>query len=80
LLALFTHNHAFWIAGLLLALVPPLPDFLTPLTSIARSLHRMSRSPEATAAPPLPPAAATPLPLPQAPPPDADRSGVQQGN
>jgi hypothetical protein len=86
LLALFTHNHAFWIAGLLLALVPPLPDFLSPLTSIARSLHRMSRNPEATATPlpsaaarPLPPAAARPLPLPQAPPPDADRSGVQQG-
>jgi hypothetical protein len=37
LLALFTHNHAFWIAGLLLALVP-LPDFTTPLSSMARSL------------------------------------------
>ena len=35
LLALFTHNHAFWIAGLLLAFVP-LPDFTTPLRSIAR--------------------------------------------
>ena len=39
LLALFTHNHAFWIAGLLLALVP-LPDFTTPLGTIARSLER----------------------------------------
>ena len=38
LLALFTHNHAFWVAGLLLALVP-LPDFLTPLSSMARSLE-----------------------------------------
>jgi hypothetical protein len=42
LIALFTHNHAFWIAALLLALVP-LPDFTTPLTSMARSLNRMAR-------------------------------------
>ena len=41
LLALFTHNHAFWIAGLLLALVP-LPDFTTPLFSIAGSLERIA--------------------------------------
>ncbi len=41
LLALFTHNHAFWVAGLLLALVP-LPDFGTPLSSIARSLDRIA--------------------------------------
>jgi hypothetical protein len=41
LLALFTHNHAFWIAGLLLALVP-LPDFSTPLTSMAQSLGKMA--------------------------------------
>jgi hypothetical protein len=43
LLALFTHNHAFWIAGLLLALVP-LPDFTTPLSSIAASLERIAGS------------------------------------
>jgi len=43
LLALFTHNHAFWIAGLLLALVP-LPDLTTPLKSMARSLDRLSAS------------------------------------
>ena len=43
LLALFTHNHAFWIAGLLLALIP-LPDFTTPLSSIARSLERIAAS------------------------------------
>lgn len=41
LLSLFTHNHLFWIAGLLLALVP-LPDFSTPLTSMAQSLGRMA--------------------------------------
>ncbi len=41
LLALFTHNHIFWIAGLLLALIE-LPDFSTPINSIARSLERVS--------------------------------------
>jgi hypothetical protein len=41
LIALFTHNHAFWIAGLLLAIVP-LPDFTSPLTSMAQSLGRMA--------------------------------------
>jgi hypothetical protein len=43
LIALFTHNHAFWIAGLLLAMIP-LPDFSTPLESMASSLGRMARS------------------------------------
>jgi hypothetical protein len=58
LIALFTHNHAFWIAGLLLALIP-LPDFTTPLTSIAGSLERMA----ANAGPAVaPPARQTPLP------------------
>jgi hypothetical protein len=38
---LFTHNHIFWIAALLLALVE-LPDFSTPMNSIARSLERLS--------------------------------------
>lgn len=41
LLALFTHNHGFWIAGLLLALVP-LPDFMTPWSSMALSLKRLA--------------------------------------
>lgn len=41
LIALFTHNNLFWIAALLLAMVD-LPDFLSPLRSIARSLHRIS--------------------------------------
>ncbi|MEO1091649.1 MAG: hypothetical protein AAFX81_13520 [Pseudomonadota bacterium] len=39
LLALFTHNNLFWVAALLLAAVQ-LPDFMTPLNSIARSLER----------------------------------------
>jgi hypothetical protein len=38
LLALFTHIHLFWIAALLLALVD-LPDFGTPLRSIAGSVE-----------------------------------------
>jgi NADH:ubiquinone oxidoreductase subunit 5 (subunit L)/multisubunit Na+/H+ antiporter MnhA subunit len=42
LLALFTHNHLFWIAALLLALVE-LPDFSTPMNSIALSLEKLSR-------------------------------------
>ena len=52
LLSLFTHNHLFWIAGLLLAFVP-LPDFSTPLTSMAQSLGKMAGArPEAQASPP----------------------------
>jgi hypothetical protein len=42
LIALFTHNHAFWIVGLLLALIP-IPDFSTPLSSMADSLDRMAK-------------------------------------
>ena len=41
LLSLFTHIHIFWIAGLLLALVD-LPDFTTPLSSIAGSVERIA--------------------------------------
>ena len=41
LLSLFTHQHIFWVAGLLLALID-LPDFQTPLGRIATSLERMS--------------------------------------
>lgn len=37
LLALVTHNNLFWVAALLLALVP-IPDFWTPLTNMADSL------------------------------------------
>jgi hypothetical protein len=41
LLALFTHQHIFWVAGLLLALVD-LPDFGTPLRRIAGSVESMA--------------------------------------
>lgn len=41
LLALLTHNHAFWVAGLVLAFID-LPDFGTPLRQIASSLERIA--------------------------------------
>jgi hypothetical protein len=41
LLALFTHIHLFWVAGLLLALIE-LPDFSTPLARMARALERIA--------------------------------------
>ncbi|MFK4770348.1 hypothetical protein [Rhizobium sp. ZW T2_16] len=41
LISLFTHNHLFWIAGLLLAFIQ-IPDFSTPLYSIAESLGKLS--------------------------------------
>ena len=44
LLALFTHVHLFWIAGLLLAMID-LPDFSTPLRRIAGSVEKMAGGP-----------------------------------
>ena len=41
LLALFTHNNAFWVGALLLALIP-IPDFWTPLAMMADSLAKMA--------------------------------------
>jgi hypothetical protein len=41
LLSLFTHNHAFWVAGLLLALID-LPDFTSPLKRMAGALEKIS--------------------------------------
>lgn len=51
LISLFTHMHIFWIAGLLLAMID-LPDFGTPMRSIAGSVERI-----ADATPGAPPAA-----------------------
>lgn len=52
LIALFTHNHLFWIAALLLALVQ-FPDFASPMNSIADSLRQMAGGAERPAeAPP----------------------------
>jgi NADH:ubiquinone oxidoreductase subunit 5 (subunit L)/multisubunit Na+/H+ antiporter MnhA subunit len=41
LLALFTHMHIFWVAGLLLALID-IPDFGNPLRRIAGSLETIA--------------------------------------
>lgn len=41
LISLFTHIHAFWVAGLLLALID-IPDFGTPLRSIASSVEKIA--------------------------------------
>lgn len=56
LLALFTHNHIFWIVAILLAFIR-IPDFETPIYAISDSLQRLARSappvatPEEVAAP-----------------------------
>jgi len=44
LLALFTHVHLFWVAGLLLALID-IPDFGWPLRRIAGSLETIAGIP-----------------------------------
>jgi hypothetical protein len=41
LLSLFTHIHAFWVVGLLLAMID-IPDFGTPLRSIAVSVEKIA--------------------------------------
>ena len=58
LLSLFTHVHLFWVLALLLALVD-LPDFQTPMRSMADSLGRLANDgkaePPQTAPKPAPP-------------------------
>jgi hypothetical protein len=46
LLALFTHIHLFWVIGLLLAMID-LPDWGTPLRSIAGSVKQIADNPPA---------------------------------
>jgi hypothetical protein len=59
LLALFTHNHIFWIAALLLALIQ-FPNFSAPLASMAQSLERLAdRAPPAGALASMPGAEVT---------------------
>src|SRR6202790_2561230 len=50
LLALFTHNHLFWVIGLFLAMVD-LPDFGTPLRRIAGSVEKIAGVPPGDEAP-----------------------------
>lgn len=76
LLSLFTHNHAFWVAGLLLALID-LPDVVTPLGRMSSALEKLSgmepteppkttdAAPAATPAPVAEAAAATPAAAPE---------------
>ncbi len=45
LISLFTHNHLFWILGLLLAFIS-IPDFTTPLEGMANSLAKIAASKE----------------------------------
>jgi hypothetical protein len=64
LLALFTHNHLFWVIGLFLAMID-LPDFSTPLRKIAGAVERMAGvapEPDATEAPNLTAPHAAPVP------------------
>jgi hypothetical protein len=44
LISLFTHIHLFWVAGLILAMIE-LPDFSTPLRSIAGSVEKIANVP-----------------------------------
>ena len=44
LLALFTHQHIFWVAGLILALID-IPDFGNPLRRIAGSVEKIAGIP-----------------------------------
>src|SRR3990170_5654555 len=60
LLSLFTHVHAFWVAGLLLALID-LPDFQTPLKRIATSLEKLSGTESPAEAEPAPEPALLPI-------------------
>nr|WP_246079454.1 hypothetical protein [Zongyanglinia marina] len=50
LLALFTHNNIFWVIALLVAAFR-MPDFLTPLQSIASSLDYLKQRDQAPAQP-----------------------------
>lgn len=70
LISLFTHMHIFWVAGLLLALID-IPDFGTPLRSIADSVEKIADGTPAGAA-----EAAQPNP----PPPDMPIAVEARGN
>ena len=52
LIAMFTHMHIFWIAGLLIALID-FPDFSTPLNRIAGSAERLANEPDKGAPRPM---------------------------
>lgn len=63
LLALFTHVHLFWVAGLLLALIE-IPDFWNPLRRMAGSLEKIAgQAPGEGAGPVIDEPAPEPAPL-----------------
>lgn len=63
LISLFTHNHLFWILGLLLAFIT-IPDFTTPLVGMADSLAKIAAGKQpVTNIEPLP-SPSRPLPTP----------------
>jgi hypothetical protein len=59
LLSLFTHVHAFWIIGLLLAVID-LPDFMSPIRRIAAANEKLAGIESAPAADAQQPDAAGP--------------------
>ena len=63
LISLFTMNNLYWIAAILLAAMR-IPDFITPLTDIARSMK--TQQPEATESPSHALVPASPAPEPPA--------------
>jgi hypothetical protein len=65
LLALFTHIHLFWIAGLLLAFID-LPDFSSPLRSIAGSVEKIAGETSTSTKADVAPSATQELPPPMA--------------
>jgi hypothetical protein len=77
LISLFTHMHIFWVAGLLLALID-LPDFGTPMRSIADSVERIA---DATPGEPRAsmPEEGTPRPDAHSVPPPEEKSGPAKG-
>jgi hypothetical protein len=74
LLALLTHEHLFWFAAIVLAFID-IPDFLTPVNRIAKSVETMAGTeadgkgvgdkPEVVPAPAPPEAATADQPRPQ---------------
>jgi hypothetical protein len=71
LLALFTHQHVFWIAALLLAMIR-FPDVTTPLNRIAESLEEQGGRSRPVSRVEAAPAGAEP-----APPAPLDRDATQ---
>lgn len=73
LIALFTHNAFFWFAALLLALVR-IPDFTSPIESMAQSLARMAGGGNAPPEPPVAPPQADDPPVSAEPAPGDDQA------